>query len=119
MNKQFLLKITLLLSLSVASTAGAEILWKAGKIKRILTHSTHFSGCMILMDSTLGHGCASSWVSLDCKGLFQDAEGQQSGKRHFASATAAAHTGKTVRLQVNNNQKANGYCVVRRMDVNF
>ena len=118
MNKQFLLKIILLLSLSASSTVGAEIFWKGGKIKRILTHGKHYSGCMILMDSTIGHGCPNAWVSLDCQGLFNN-KNKESGKRHFASATAAAHAGKTISLRIDNNQKVNGYCVVRRIDVLF
>lgn len=107
----------LLLSMSFNLTASAETFRIVGKIQRTLV-SQYYAGCMILLDKTLENSCPSRWVSLDCKGLFNDKDIEK-GKRMFSSAMAAAHAGKTIAMYINNTHKASGYCVASRLDVYF
>ena len=107
----------LLLSMSFIVSASADSFWLTGKIKRTLV-DRYYSGCMVKLDKSIGHACPSTWVSLDCKGLF-NAKDPETGKKMFSSALAAAHAGKTVSLYINDAHKANSYCVARRIDVAF
>lgn len=107
----------LLLSMSFSLTASAEWFGVYGKVKRTLT-GQHYGGCMVYLDTDIGHACPSRWVSLDCQGLF-NGKSPETGKKMLSSAMAAAHTGNTVWLYINDVNKANGYCVARRIDVIF
>jgi len=119
MNRKGLIHIgALVIGLAIASNAGATPFTIAGKIKRILVDDVLYSGCMVLLDRSLGHSCPSGWVSLDCKGLF-NGKNKELGKQKIATAIAAAHNNKTVVLYVNNSHKVNSYCVARRIDTVF
>ncbi len=110
-------------SMAFASSAEATTFWHSGKIKRTLTDSLYYSGCMVLMDTSVGNAAtntclANGWVSLDCKGLFNSKDISH-GNRMYTAATSAAMAGKTVNLWINDANKANGYCVAQRIDVNY
>jgi len=100
-----------------SATASSASFWVTGKINRTLADQ-NYAGCMIFLDKAIGGTCPGSWVSLDCKGLFNDKD-QMTGKNKFSLALAAAQTGKTVSVYVNDANKANGYCVARRIDVTY
>ena len=113
--------ITKLLSVAVlfmffSSNVNAINFWKTGTIKRILTEGMYYSGCMVYLSVPIDNDCPSRWVSLDCQGKFYDKE---LGAQKLSNAIAAAHSGKTVSILVDNTKKANGYCVARRVDVLF
>ena len=116
MSKKILTLITFL-TITLSSTANADLFWKSGKIVAMLS-GQNYSGCMVAINKQIGNNCPGQWVSLDCKGLFNDKD-KETGKKKFALAIAAAQTGKTVHLLVNNLHKANGYCVARRIQVSY
>ncbi len=111
-------------SMAFASSAEASYFWHTGKIKRTLTDGQHYSGCMVLMDTSVAENVATNtcpatgWVALDCKGLFNSKDISH-GNRMYTAATSAAMAGKTVRLWINDANKANGYCVAQRIDVDY
>lgn len=115
--KKSLLILAASLTIILSSTANADTFWKSGKIISILSGQL-YSGCMVALDKDIGNSCPSKWVSLDCKGLFNDKD-KETGKRKYALAIAAAQTGKTVHVLVNNLHKANGFCVARRFQVSY
>ena len=99
------------------ANAGAASFWVTGKINRTLV-GQYYSGCMINLDKAVGGTCPGNWVALDCKGEFNDMD-PETGKKKFSLALAAAQTGKTVSVYVNDANKASGYCVARRIDVTY
>ncbi|MGR9115748.1 MAG: hypothetical protein ACU85E_08275 [Gammaproteobacteria bacterium] len=109
--KQLALSALLLLGLSITAQAGQ--FWVTGNVLRTLSDGFNYGGCMIYLSTPINNGCpASGWVSLDCNGGYNRA-----GERNYASALMAFSLNKTVSVLVDNTQKYNGYCVVRRMDV--
>jgi len=116
MSKKILTLITFL-TITLSSTVNADMFRVSGKIVAILSDQ-YYAGCMVAINKKIEHNCPGQWVSLDCKGLFNDKD-KESGKKKFALAIAAAQTGKTVFLSVNNLHKANGFCVVRRILVSY
>lgn len=119
MNKNKVIYVLLVMTSIVSmSSASATSFWVTGKIKTVMVDQ-YYSGCMIYMDKNIGYTCpANGWVSLDCKAQFDDKSIETANKK-FASALAAAQSGKTVKVLVNDLNKANGYCVARRIDVNY
>jgi len=118
-NKNKVIYVLLVMTSIVSmSSASATSFWVTGKIKTVMVDQ-YYSGCMIYMDKNIGYTCpANGWVSLDCKAQFDDKSIETANKK-FASALAAAQSGKTVKVLVNDLNKANGYCVARRIDVNY
>ncbi len=112
-----ILKLVIIFAITHSTVANAELFWKSGKITSMLSGQL-YSGCMVALDKEIGHACPSKWVSLDCKGLFDD-KNKETGKKKFALALAAAQTGKTIHLLVNNLHKANGFCVAKRVQVSY
>jgi len=106
-----------LTTMFITMNAGAASFWVTGKINRTLVDQ-NYSGCMISLDKAVGGACSASWVALDCKGQFNDKD-PETGKKKFSLALAAAQTGKTVSVYVNDANIANGYCVARRIDVTY
>jgi len=118
MDKKVLIA-TLLVAGSVFSTsANAAVFTKYGYIKRVLTEQYYYSGCMVLLDTAIGNSCRSSWVSLDCSGLFYNKD-KEKGAQMLSNAMAAAHAGKRIQLYIDNALTVNGYCVARRLDTLF
>lgn len=97
----------------LTTTVSAKSFWVTGKIRTTLVDD-YYGGAMIRLDRDIGQGCPSSWVSLDLVGKYWSKE---SGKNKFSAALTAFAMGKRVSVYVYNNQKHNGHCVVRRIDV--
>jgi len=110
--KKKVLGLVLIMLLSTI-TASAEHFWVTGKIKRTLVDK-YYGGGMIKLDRSIGHGCKTTWVSLDLVGKYWSKE---SGQYKFSSALSAFAMDKRVSVYVYNNQKHNGYCVARRIDI--
>jgi len=99
------------------SQANAATFTQTGKITRILSDSSNFGGCMVLLNVAFTNGCPNSgWVSLDCKAVTTPAG---DGNRHFASALLAASLNKQVSIVIDNTKKVNTYCVGTRFDILF
>jgi len=110
--------MVVIMSLVYMSGASATTFWVSGKINKILA-GQYYGGCMLYLDKSIGNNCpANGWVSLDCKGLFND-KSIETGKKKFASALAAAQSGKSIGMVVNDLNKVNGYCVASRVDVYY
>jgi hypothetical protein len=107
-------------SMAFASSAEARIFLHTGKISRTLTDSSNYSGCMVLTNTSVGNTTntcpENGWVALDCKGLFNSKDISH-GNRMYSAATSAAMAGKSVSFWINDENKANGYCVAQRIDV--
>ncbi len=115
MNKTFL--IILFAALSVNSVVAGTGWTGKTKIARTLSHAEgDYGGCMAQLESSNQSAiCGGShWYSFDCKGFYISAG---SGKRAYATALSAFVAEKYVDMEVDNSRKANGYCLVTRIDM--
>lgn len=113
--RHFLITVTAITILSMATTTWAESFWRTGTINRTLTDHTYYGGCMVHLSVNIGNGCPSNgWVSFDCDAKYSDAG---EGQRAYASALVAFSMGKQVSVLINNAQKHHGLCVARRLDI--
>jgi len=69
---------------------------------------------MIQLNTTIGEGCSSSWVSLDCEGKYTP---KGMGDRMLNIAMIAQTMKKKVSIKVDPSKKFNGYCVATRIDL--
>jgi len=70
---------------------------------------------MIQLSTNIANGCPDNgWVSLDCAGTFGS---PSDGKRAYVTALLAFQMGKQVSVMVNNEEKHNDYCGIRRLDI--
>ncbi len=95
-------------------SAQAQGFWVHGKIVRTLSQADAYGGCMILMDTPIGHACPSNfnYVSLDCEGHYSRAGGDKA----YTSALMAYALDKSVSVFIDDAKKLNTYCVAIRLD---
>ncbi len=93
----------------------AETAWVSGTVMRILTHTSNYGKCMILLPvKAEGLSCLNKWVSLDCKGEYSE---KGDGDRMLNLALIAQSVGKEVSVQVDDSKKLGKYCRAIRIDL--
>jgi hypothetical protein len=106
--------------LMVVSASGpvlsAQIVHK-GDIMKTLVDNEKFGGCMVRIapgpEKTLST-CSKHWATFSCSGDFNS---KSEGGLKFQSAQLAMLSGKPVAVTLDDSKKHNGYCFVRRIDV--
>jgi len=100
------------------SYAVADTTRITAKVRRVLVHGDDtFGGCMANLSVNVKDSlpsCGNSWVTFSCSGDFTD---PVRAYRMLDQAQLALSTGKKVYVQVRDNQKHNGYCFAKRIDV--
>jgi hypothetical protein len=79
---------------------------------------TNYGGCMAALSvspSSILPTCAAGWVTFSCTGSF--AANTIQAYRLLDQAQLALATGKQVSVYFRDDQKHNGYCFARRIDV--
>jgi hypothetical protein len=88
-----------------------------GDIIRTLVDNERFGGCMVRIapgpEVTLST-CKRNWATFSCSGDFNS---KSEGELKFQSAQLAMLSGKPVKVTLDDSKKHNGYCFVRRIDV--
>jgi len=93
----------------------ASTFYKSGTVTRTLIDSgDNYGMCMIQLSTTIGGGCSSSWVSLDCEGKYLT---KGMGDRMLNVAMIAQTMKKKVSIKVDPSKKFGGYCVATRIDL--
>lgn len=84
-------------------------------IDRVLLDDRRYGQCMIhITEPAFTDGCPSTWATFSCSGDFNDSE---FAWRMYDQAQLAFALGAEVRLHLENTQKHNGYCTIKRIDV--
>lgn len=110
------LTASLLFLILFSAAAQGEEAQVTGKITRTLA-GDGYNGCMVLLDVNVRNllpNCGPSWVSLDCNAVYRTPEASAA---MWSSAITAFALNKTVVAYVRDDQKANGYCSARRIDI--
>ena len=104
--------VQLLSNTSMAATAKFDAV-----VDRILTDDTYYAGCMARITpgpQAQGLDCAPSFVTLDCSGELGSSKSIAAQK--YSAVQLALVTGARIKVVVNDNKKANGYCYASRID---
>ena len=86
-------------------------------VTKILLQEGLYGDCMAEVNpgpETALPNCASYWVTFSCSGDFNS---KSEGELKFQSAQLAMLSGKPVKVTLDDSKKHNGYCFVRRIDV--
>lgn len=106
--------LALLLSMLAAAQAHAGLrTYDNLTISKLLISNDNYGGCMAKIDTSITY-CADDWISFGCTGEFNDAT---LAWRMYDQAQMAFSLGKTIRLDVENHEKYNGFCTAKRIDV--
>ena len=92
----------------------AGVFYKSGTVKRTLIDNNNYGTCMIQLNTAIGGGCSSNWVSLDCEGKYLT---KGMGDRMLNVAMIAQTMKKRVSVKVDSGKKFGGYCVATRIDL--
>ncbi|CAM5217490.1 hypothetical protein [Alishewanella longhuensis] len=120
--KPMIKKLIPILSLLLAPAAFADVytLPYVAVERFAITNDGRLGGCAVRLatnTSTHAPGCANSgWVSFSCDGEFNDPD---KASQMFESVQMAGVLKKNVRVYLENNQRHNGLCVVKRVDFDF
>ena len=68
-----------------------------------------YGNCMIKSNKNATINCAAEWFTASCSGDFGSAS---AGAQKFDLAVAAMITNKTIKFQVNDAKKHNGFCFI-------
>lgn len=107
--------------LSLPYWAATGAITDATVTRTLASEDDRFGGCMARLDKSaadegLNVECpASPWVTFSCSGVHTS---KSNALRMFDSAQMAFALGRTVRVEVDDSRKHNGFCFVRRIDVN-
>ena len=117
--KKFILMITGIFLMGLSFNSSSKTAGFGGAtIKNIIIDSEAFGGCMIHVDKVLaskGLDCPFNWVSFSCFGNFNS---KDLAYRKLDQAQMAMALNKTVFIVVDDTKKHNGYCFVKRIDIN-
>ena len=116
--EKLILAIVVAFIIGVSINASASIISISNtKIERVLISSKDYGHCMILIDKSLsGYGldCPSRWVSLSCDGTFNP---KDIAFRKLDQAQMAFALNRTIKVNVDDTKKHNGYCFGERVDI--
>ena len=109
------------LAMSVLLTIPAQAAtehFEAEVRKTLTVADDRWGGCMVALSvspADKGLDCpAPAWVTFSCSG---EHTSKSKALRMYDSAQLAFVTGRTVRVDVDDSKKHNGYCFVSRIDV--
>ena len=110
--------VCIIVLLSIAAAAYGTTGAFNTKVQRVLSDTVNFGGCMAQLVNTPsaqgGLDCNGSYVTFSCTGDFAP---KDAARRNFEIAQIALVTGNTVRVDVDDTKKHNGYCFARRIDL--
>ena len=110
--------MTILLAIGLAGPALGAQAAILTKIKRVMiTSNEQFGGCMaslVVSPDSMLQTCGAGWVSFSCTG---DAMDPVRAYRMVDQAQLALARGSNVRVVFTDDQKHNGYCVVRQIQI--
>lgn len=115
--KKLLLCAIAVVTASVSVPALADRAVLATNITRTVTDNDNFGNCLAQISTSVRAQlpqCSDGWVSFSCSGDFNKQEVAQS---MFDTATAALLLSRRVNITVESNERHNGYCVVKRIDL--
>jgi hypothetical protein len=107
----------MLLSTSAAQLPAATATFSTTITKTMVTSDGMFGGCMAKLATdpkTVLGTCGALWVTFSCTGDYTDVV---RAYRMLDQAQLALAGSRTVSVQIDDGQKINGYCMVRRIDV--
>ena len=103
-----------LLAVFWSPTSHTAVEGRSGKVTSIMAHDTLYGNCMIYIASTSTIDCPGGWVSLSCSGQLNT---RSNAARMLEMAQMAYATNTNVYVNVTDEKKHNGYCVVNRLDI--
>ena len=108
--------VSALLGLLCGTGAYAATATLEAEVRRVLTTGDgRFGGCMAALDvapADAGLDCPGRWVTFDCTGEYVE---PAAARRMFESLRAAAAADKTVRMQMTDERKHDGFCHASRI----
>jgi hypothetical protein len=114
-KKFLLLKLLLLSVMTQAPFAYASNFWINGKVQEILISDQYFGNCMVrIADYNPPSSCLATWITLDCQGTYNSKE---NSRRMLESIQMAFALDSDVRINITDQQKHNGWCVAKRVDL--
>jgi hypothetical protein len=112
--KNFVISVVILL-MGFPHAASAAISATSGTVEELLSSDSLFGECMARVQGYRPPSdCSPVWVSVDCAGDFNSKE---SSRRMFEVFQMALALEKPVDVFVEDTQRHNGWCVVKRVDV--
>ena len=114
MKSRLVKNLSLIALITLPNIASAETFWVSGKVTRTMIETDKYGKCMIQVDQSIGNGCPSNWVSLDCENKYHAAG---DGDRMLNIALLAQNLDKTVSVSVDNTRTHSTYCVAKRIDL--
>lgn len=113
-------KLMLSLSLVLASAqAWSDSVAFKTDVTRVLVHSSKFGQCMARVTEDIPTrlpSCNSGWVTFDC-GAELPGSSRMNSSEKFNVAKTALVMGRSVYLEVIDDQSINGYCLAQRIDL--
>ena len=110
--------IAMILVVALVTPAYSDTAWIANAtIKRTLVRDKAYGNCMVQLDKAIadtGLDCAADWVTFSCDGTYN---ARDVASKMLDSAMMAFALGRQVSVQLDDNKKHHGYCVVKRIDV--
>ncbi|MFK8020930.1 MAG: hypothetical protein AB8B86_14265 [Pseudomonadales bacterium] len=116
MTRKFL-TVLLLLFFASSTFARTDKIGDVKPLRVLIADDNRWGGCMVLLDKSIsatGLDCPSSWVSFSCTGDFNS---QQVAGNMLDSAKMALALDIRLWLQITDEEKHNGACVAKRVDV--
>ena len=115
--KRLILLCTVLIMLAAPAVHATTAMLTGKVVRTLVADNGRWGGCMVFLDvniSTKLPSCPSRWVTFSCSGTFTT---KDVASRMLDSAQMAKALGRTVRIQVDDTKKHNGYCYGSRIDV--
>jgi len=112
-----MLTVLLLLFFASEISARTDNIIGTKPLRVLIADENRWGGCMILLDKSIsatGLDCPSPWVSFSCGGDFNS---QQVAGNMLDSAKMALALDMRLRIEVTDEEKHNGACVAKRVDV--